>query len=61
MYFLVSLDLTLDYFLIFQPEDMLNLCLDFHESQPTYAHKRYAYTKEECITTIRCTTNIKFI
>ena len=31
------------YFLIFQPEDMLKLCLNFNESQPVYAYKRYAH------------------
>ena len=35
------------YFLIFYPEDMLKLCLNFNESQPLYAYKQYAY-KEEC-------------
>ena len=35
-------------FLIFQPEDMLNSCLNFNDSQPqpVYAYKRYAYKKE---------------
>ena len=34
------------YFLIFQPEDMLNLCLNFNESHPTYAYKYYAYKRK---------------
>lgn len=32
-------------FLVFQPENMLNLCLNVNEPQPTYDYKRYAYTK----------------
>ena len=32
-------------FLIFQPKCMLNLCLNFSESQPIYAYKSYAYKK----------------
>lgn len=31
------------YCLIFQPEDMIKLCLHFNESWPIYAYKRYAY------------------
>ena len=34
------------YFLIFQPKDMLNLCLNLHESPLIYAYKRYAYKKD---------------
>ena len=33
------------YFLIFQPDDMLKLCLKFNESHPIYADKLYAYKK----------------
>ena len=33
------------YFLIFQPEDMLELCLSFNDSQPICTYKRYAYKK----------------
>ena len=33
------------YFLIFQSEDMFNLCLSFNELQPN-ASKRCAYKKE---------------
>ena len=36
------------YFLIFQPDDMLNLCLNFNESQPICAYKRYPYKKSVC-------------
>ena len=32
-------------FLNFQPKDMLKLCLDFNESQPISAYKRYSYKK----------------
>lgn len=31
------------YSFIFQPEVTLNLCLNFDESQPIYADKRYIY------------------
>ena len=31
------------YFLIFQPEDMLKLCLIFYESQPVHAYVPYDY------------------
>ena len=27
-------------------EDMFNLCLNFNESQPSYANTRYGYKKE---------------
>ena len=37
--------LTYMYFLIFQPEHKLNLCLNLYESQPIYAYKLYAYKK----------------
>ena len=33
------------YFLIFQPDDMLNLCLTFSEFLTTYAYKCHTYTK----------------
>ena len=33
-------------FLIFQPKNKLNLCLNFNEYQPIYAYKPYAYQKE---------------
>ena len=36
------------YFLIFQPEDILNLCLNSNESQRIYAYRRVAY-KKECV------------
>ena len=36
------------YFLIFQPEDMFKLSLNFNEFQPLYACKCYA-CKKECI------------
>ena len=36
------------YFLIFQTKDMLKLGLNFNESQPVYAYKRYGY-KKDCI------------
>lgn len=32
--------------LIFQSQDMINLCFYFNESPPTYAYKRYAYIKK---------------
>ena len=35
------------YFLIFHPEDMLKLYLDFNESQPIYTYKRYAHIKKK--------------
>ena len=35
------------YFLIFQLEDMLNLCLKLNEPQPIYAYKRYSYKKRK--------------
>ena len=35
----------LKVFFIFQPEDILKLCLNFDESQPIYAYQRYAYKK----------------
>ena len=31
------------YFLIFQPKDMLNQCLNSNESQPIYAYERCGY------------------
>ena len=34
-----------EYFLIFQLEYMLKLCLNFNESRPIYAYKCYAYKK----------------
>ena len=34
------------YFAIFQPKDMLNLCLNLNESLPKYAYKCYAYKEE---------------
>ena len=33
------------YFLIFQPEDILKLCLNFNEYQTICAYKRYTYKK----------------
>ena len=33
------------YFLIFPPEDILNLCLNFKESLSIYAYQLYAYKK----------------
>ena len=36
------------YFLIFQSEDIVKLCLTFDESQLIYAYKRYAYKKSVC-------------
>ena len=36
----IEVIITNTYFLIFQPEDVLNLCLNFTESQPTYVYKR---------------------
>ena len=32
---------------IFQSEDMLNLCFNFNESQPLYVYKCYAYKKDQ--------------
>ena len=40
------------YFLIFHPEDMLKLYLDFNESQPIYTYKRYAHIKKKDCTSI---------
>ena len=34
-----------DMHFIFQPKDMVNLCLNLNESQPIYAYKCYAYKK----------------
>ena len=34
------------YFLIFQPKDLPHLCLNFNQSQPINAYKRYAYIKK---------------
>lgn len=31
------------YFTVFQPDDMVILCLNYNESQSTYAYKSYAY------------------
>ena len=33
----------------FQPEAVLELCLDFNESQPIYAYKRYACIKKKIL------------
>ena len=40
----VKVDST--YFLIFYPEDVLDLWLNFNEYQPMYAYKLYAYVKK---------------
>ena len=37
------------YFLIFQPKDMFNLCLNLNVSQPIYAYKRYAYKNKSAV------------
>ena len=37
------------YFLIFQPKDVLKLCLSFNETQPIYAYKHYTYEKKVCV------------
>ena len=42
------------YFLTSQSEDMLNLCLNFNESQPVYAFKRYAYYEKESMMVMFC-------
>ena len=34
------------YFLIFQPKDMLNQCLNLSKSQPIYAYNRYVYEND---------------
>ena len=34
------------YFLICQPEDVLNFCWNINESQSVYTYKRYAYVKK---------------
>ena len=44
--------------LIFQSQDMINLCFYFNESPPTYAYKRYAYIKIECIILTLLTRNL---
>ena len=36
----------MSFFKIFQPEHMLNLCLNFDEPLLTYVCKRYAYKKD---------------
>ena len=33
----------LKYFFMFQPEDMLDLCLNFNKFQSIYAYKCHAY------------------
>ena len=33
------------YYLIFQPKELINLCLNLNESQSIYFYKRYAYKK----------------
>ena len=52
------------YFIIFQPKDMLKICLNFNEFQPIYVYKRYAY-KKECMAafqnTLRYMNEVKFI
>ena len=36
-------------FLTFQPEYVLNLCLNFNKSQPIYAYKDYACKKRHLL------------
>ena len=33
---------------IFQPEDMLTICLNVNKSQPIYAYKHYVLVKKPC-------------
>ena len=43
------------HFTIFQPDDMVILCLNCNESQSLYAYKTYAYIKRvyiSCVLTV---------
>ena len=43
-------------FCYFQPKDMYNLCLNFNESQPVYAYKRYDYKKRTYLHSLQTQT-----
>ena len=54
-----TLEVTKKYFLIFQHEDTLNLCLNFNESQPIENSKRYT-TKKSLLQSITFDTKFTF-
>ena len=47
-----------DMHFIFQPKDMVNLCLNLNESQPIYAYKCYAYKKRVYLHSSQKQTNL---